>query len=366
MKVLHTPVNVGNQPWTLSRAERALGISSDVVVNFSTWPGYPADRVLGKQRTRNPIDLARRLSFGVVAPFRYDILHYYFGRSLLVWDDLGGPLRLPFVDARVARALGRKILFTLQGCDVRLAGESNRRNPVTMCRIVDGCANYANCIARIDERRRQLIERVLPIADRVFFLNPELGHYVPGATFLPYANVAVEEIAAAPASRRARPRVLHAPSDDGIKGSPAIEAALGRLARHYDFEYVPVRGKPHHEAMKLYADADLVIDQVLAGWYGGFAVETMSMAKPVVCYLREEDLGFLPDAMRADLPVLGVDSRRLVEDLAQIFERRNEWPDFGEAARRYVLRWHNPRRIAAAMIEAYRDPQSRFTLEAHL
>ena len=46
MRVLHGPVNVGNQPWVLSRAERALGINSDVVVSYGTWLEYPADRVL--------------------------------------------------------------------------------------------------------------------------------------------------------------------------------------------------------------------------------------------------------------------------------------------------------------------------------
>jgi transposase len=183
---------------------------------------------------------------------------------------------------------------------------------------------------------------------------------------MPYANVAVEEIRPPPGGRRGRPLVLHAPSDDSIKGSPLIEAALRELGKHYDFEYVAVRGKPHREAMQLYADADLVIDQVLAGWYGGFAVELMSMAKPVVCYLREEDLGFLPPAMRGELPLLTVDPRRLTQDLARIFDRRAEWADAGEAGRRFVLRWHNPRRIAAAMIAAYRDPQSRFVLEEHV
>ncbi|MGY4472620.1 hypothetical protein ACVILL_000034, partial [Bradyrhizobium sp. USDA 3364] len=46
MKILHGPVNVGNQPWVLSRAERQLGASSDVVVRNDTWLGYSADRML--------------------------------------------------------------------------------------------------------------------------------------------------------------------------------------------------------------------------------------------------------------------------------------------------------------------------------
>jgi hypothetical protein len=365
MKVLHAPVNVGNQPWVLSRHERALGIDSELVVNYSTWFNFPADVVIGSYADAGNAALLRRLGYGLSAPFRYDVLHYYFGRSLLQWDDFGARNLFPFLDLKIAKRLGRKIFFTLQGCDVRLAGESNARNAVTMCRP-DGCSAYAACIDHIDRDRRKLIETILPLADRVFFLNPELGHYLPGGVFLPYASAEVENVAPAPAPQRARPRVLHAPSDDSIKGSPLIEAALQELAREFDFEYVAVRKLPHAEAMKLYRDADLVIDQVLAGWYGGFAVELMAMGKPVVCYLRDEDLHVLPPQMRADLPLLRVDPRTLVADLRRVFQQRAAWAELGEASRRFVLKWHNPRTIARAMVAAYRDADSRFDLSSQL
>jgi len=284
------------------------------------------------------------------------VLHYYFGRTLLQWDDF------PFLDLKLAKRLGRRVFFTLQGCDVRIAGESNRRNEVTMCRP-DGCSKYRTCLAHVDVERRYLIDRILPLADRVFYLNPELGHYVPRGEFMPYASVAVETIVPEASPPRARPRILHAPSNDTIKGSPLIEAALAEVAKRHDFEYVAVRNVPHDEAMRLYRDSDLVIDQVLAGWYGGFAVELMSMGKPVACYIRDEDLRFLPVGMRAALPVLRVDPRTLVEDLDSILTRHDEWSKIGEASRRYVLAWHNPRTIAAALIRTYHDPTAPLALD---
>jgi hypothetical protein len=361
MRVLHAPVNVGNQPWTLSRAERSLGVDSDLVVSYSSWLGYPADKVLGRPGGRSLGEYWRRGVAGLSAPLRYDVLHYYFGRSLLHRDDAGAASKWSFFDLRLARRLGRKIFFTLQGCDVRLAGESNRRNAVTMC-AQGACSVYAACLARLDGQRQALIEDVLPLADRVFYLNPELGHYLPDAIFLPYANVAVRDIVPVPPAGGRRPRVLHAPSDDAIKGSPMIEAALAELGKRYDFEYVPVRRLSHAEAMRLYADCDLVIDQVLAGWYGGFAVELMAMGKPVACYMREEDFDVLPPGMRAALPLLRLDPPRLLDNLEAIFARRDEWPKWGAASRAFVLSWHDPQRIAAAMIDAYRDPRSHFEL----
>jgi hypothetical protein len=363
MRVLHAPCNVGNQPWILSRAERALGVKSDLVVNYTTWLNYPADKVLSNRGKRDLFNNWGRIYAGFSAPFRYHVLHYYFGRSLLLWEDLGEGAGWPFLDLRWAAKLGRKIFFTLQGCDVRLAEESNRRNGVTMCRP-GGCSLYSACLARLDNQRRKLIDEILPLADRVFFLNPELGHYVRIGQFLPYANVPVHEVEPVPPPSRKRPRILHAPSDDSIKGTPLIEAALEQLRQKHDFEYIPIRRVPHHEATRLYADCDLVIDQVLGGWYGGFAVELMAMGKPVVCYMRDEDLHFIPAAMRAQLPLLRVDPRTLADDLDRILRQREEWPKWGAAGREFVLSWHDPRQIAAAMVAAYRDPQSRFELKA--
>ena len=89
MRVLHGPVNVGNQPWTLSRAERELGPQSDVAVNYGTWLGYPADVTVGALGRKTIAEKLKRFAFSLRAPFKYDVIHYYFGRSFSLWDDHG-------------------------------------------------------------------------------------------------------------------------------------------------------------------------------------------------------------------------------------------------------------------------------------
>ncbi len=362
MRVLHGPVNIGNQPWVLSRHERRLGMQSDLVVNYSTWLGYPADRCLSELGKRTLGNMARRFVFGMSAPFRYDVLHYYFGRSFLCWEDYGGPKWFWFSDLKLARRLGRKVFLTLQGCDARLSEESSGRNRHTPCHL-RRCAAAPDCRASLDERRRFLIEKIVPLADRVFVLNPELAHYVPGSVFMPYCSVDVEAFDPVWPRPSGTAVILHAPSDQSIKGSPLIIAAVERLKKKYDIEFILVKGVPYEEALKLYRRADLVIDQLYAGWYGGLAVEAMAMGKPVGCYLREEDLGVLPPAMRSELPIVRLDPDTVEQDLEAALQRRHLWSSWGERARQYVLRWHHPRRLAAAMVAAYRDPASSFSLE---
>jgi glycosyltransferase involved in cell wall biosynthesis len=369
MKVLHGPVNVGNQPWALSRAERRLGIASDLVVRSGTWLNYPADRTLSREGSSFSEIAARSVLFGLGVPWKYDVLHFYFGQTFL--SPGRSFFKSPFferifdycstIDLRVAKLLSRKRFMTLQGCDARLAGNGNLRNDWTMC-ATGRCSLYQTCIEVLDARRGYMISEVLPFFDRVFYLNPELGHFVPEGQFLPYASVEIEKFDVKLPATEGRPRIVHAPSDGSIKGTPMILGALEQLKARYDFDLILVEKKTHEEALALYRSADIAIDQILAGWYGGFAVEMMAMGKPVVCYIREQDMKFVPPAMRDEMPILQIDPGRLVDDLAAIFDRRAEWQNIGKRSRRYVERWHNPDRIAQAMLEAYRSSNSTFVL----
>jgi hypothetical protein len=363
MKVMHAPVNIGNQPWTLSRCERKLGITSDLIVNYSTWLQYPYDVCVGNMRDKTIKNRFKRFSTAFLTPFKYDILHYYFGRSLMCWDDYGSRKSYWFSDLKAAKWLGRKVFMTLQGCDARIAGQSNIHNKITPCRE-NACTTFKMCDNYLDNERMFLIQKILPLCDKVFFLNPELGHYIPNGTFLPYANVDVENIEMVlPDSNHKRPLILHAPSDATIKGTQQIESALCALKNKYNFDYIQVKNVPHKEAILLYQKADLILDQLLLGWYGGFAVEAMAMGKPVLCNIRDADLKFIPEQMVLDMPILRIDPENIIAQIEQILNQRDRWVAWGKASREYVFKWHNPFLIAKAMIQAYQNPNSFFSIE---
>lgn len=357
LRVLHAPCNVGNQPWTLSRAERAIGMKSELVVNYSTKFQYPADRVLGEAGRREMNYQSARRTAAAGAPYDYDVLHYNFGRSLSVWDDLPDLSPAHFEDLKAAKAAGKTVVMTLQGCDARLAHRSNAANAHTPC-APGACPAFQICLDTLDAQRQTLIETILPLCDRVFFLNPELGHYVPNGEFLPYANVDLEAVkprGSAPARRR--PKIVHAPSQDGIKGTPLILEALERAANRHEFDLVLVKDRTHEEAMALYRDADLAIDQALAGWYGGVAVELMAMGVPVMSYVRDEDLAFVDPQMVAELPILRLRPDHLDDDIEAAFAAADSWADTGRRGRAFVEKWHNPLTIARWLQNVYSDPR---------
>ena len=99
--MIHTPVNVGNQPFVLSRNERKLGVESDLVVHYiPPTLRYQADRALGTLGGQSDDEIRARIHEGLTAPVQYDVMHYYFGRTLFSWDDFEGRNPFPYRDMR--------------------------------------------------------------------------------------------------------------------------------------------------------------------------------------------------------------------------------------------------------------------------
>ena len=108
--------------------------------------------------------------------------------------------------------------------------------------------------------------------------------WVPEAEVVPPGSRPRPSTSRRPPSDRERPIVVHAPSSRRRKGSEHVIAACEGL----DVELELVEGLHHDEALKRYRAADIVVDQLNAGWYGLFAIEAMALGKPVVTFLHDE------------------------------------------------------------------------------
>ena len=108
------------------------------------------------------------------------------------------------------------------------------------------------------------------------------------------------------------------------------------------------RACPARDARKVYERADLLVEQLLLGWYSNLAIELMALGKPVVTYIREEDLRFVPDRDEARPAGDQRDARVGVLRLRTwLTERRDQLPEVGRASRAFVERWHDPLKVAA-------------------
>ena len=109
------------------------------------------------------------------------------------------------------------------------------------------------------------------------------------------------------------------------------------------------------EALKKYREADIVIDQLRIGWYGAFAVEVMKMGKPVIAYINERDLKYVPAEMAKECKesVINANEYNIEDVLSLYINDRKELNKRRDAQLEYVNKWHNPVYVASITKRVY-------------
>jgi glycosyltransferase involved in cell wall biosynthesis len=171
---------------------------------------------------------------------------------------------------------------------------------------------------------------------------------VPEAEVIP-PGIDLRGIDPAPPSDRPRPLVVHAPSSRRRKGTEHIVAACAELP--VDLEIV--EGLDHHEAFERYRAADIVVDQLNAGWYGVFAIEAMALGKPVVTFLHDEAVRRTEEAFGIEVPVVSATAETLSDRLRPLVENPAERARVGAASRAYVERVHDADVVADRLLAVY-------------
>ncbi len=113
------------------------------------------------------------------------------------------------------------------------------------------------------------------------------------------------------------------------------------------------RGSTHDEARRRYEAADIVVDQLNAGWYGLFAIEAMALGKPVVTFLHEEAVRRSAEAFGVEVPIVSATKETLRDVLARLAADPDERRRLGSAGRTYVERVHDLERIADRLLDLY-------------
>jgi glycosyltransferase involved in cell wall biosynthesis len=378
--VLHVPGATGGHPQGLARAERELGLDSRSIVFEASPFGYEADEVVLGLSPSLP-DRARLEAFRFRVLARalagsYDVVHYNFGQSLFprpivpgspAMAGFPGPLQqlyrgwsalLGMRDLPLLRRRGVALFVTFQGDDVRQADVCRARFEWAPARELEPTAVERG----MDSARRTVARRFDRHADGIYYLNPDLAHVLPPrARFVPYAHVDPREWRQEARPANPRPLVVHAPTARSIKGTHHLHAALEALrAEGVEFDLELVEGRTQAEARRVYARADILVDQLMLGWYGGLAVEGMALGVPVISHIRGSDLEHVPRAFAQELPIIDATPRSIRDVLRTwLVERRDELPEVGRRGRAFVERWHDPRRVAAVVADDYRAALAR-------
>lgn len=106
-----------------------------------------------------------------------------------------------------------------------------------------------------------------------------------------------------------------------IKGSPFVLKAIERLQKEgHSVEYFFIKDMPSNQMRFYQAQADIVVEQLIYGWWGSTFVEASALGKPVICYLRPswKEFFFKTFPEYKTLPVIEADTKTVYDSLKKL------------------------------------------------
>jgi glycosyltransferase involved in cell wall biosynthesis len=305
VRVTHCPVNTAGIPWANVQALRTRGVDAQLVV-FNRYRMHPeADVDLERRGGFFRQQATQWRAFADLAP-KTDIFHFYFGLTLV-------PKMFQFP---LLWAMRKPSVMHFLGSDIR------GRPPEDL--------KWA---------RR---------AGAVVIGSYDAIRWVPDAHVIP-PGIDVAAIEPSPPKDRDHPVVLHAPSSRSRKGTEEVVAAAEKLGLNLEL----VEGVDHRAAFERYRAADLVVDQLNAGWYGMFAIEAMALGKPVVAFLHEEAKQRTEEAFGIEVPIVHATKETLPDVLRDLVSHPAELRRIGAASRAYVEQVHDLSVVADRLLDLY-------------
>lgn len=334
MRIVQAGVEVAGQVGLTAFGQREVG--ADAVAWFRPHPfGYDPGPDISPRGGTAVAQALSALGDAWRLSGERDVFHFHFGQSF-------APDPLLNADVRLLRRRMGEVWAEFWGSEARLPSIEGERNPW-----------YVNGYDEDDAANRRRLARWSRLTggrcfapDRYF--DPMLAPYFDQIVHVAQ-RVDVHRFAPRPPDpSRTRPLVVHAPSQKAFKGTRYVDRSIEELrSRGAVFDYREVTGLSHRVAAAVYAEADLIIDQLCGGSHGAFAVEAMAMAKPVLCYI-------LPGLEYPDgFPIVGVDPNTLTAVMGDWIADGDARHRRGLESRAYAERVHDCRVVAEQLLAAY-------------
>jgi hypothetical protein len=281
------------------------------------------------------------------ALLKFDVFHYFYDRGLMMSDGRYGinpeELQLLFDS-------GKRLYVYAYGADVRSQEITLRLGEPNVCQECPQPGRYCICkteglnssLERLDGR----VTARLAMGDMV--------PYVPGCRNMHYWPLDLKRFKAEPAAYRRGDilRVAHAPNHGHFKGTRFLVEAIERLrGEGQPIELVSVQGVPNKKVLELFRTSHLIADQFVAGFHGYTALEAMALARPVLCFIRSDDMIIDPAAC----PIINVRPEQVYDTLKKCLEGGLDLESLGKQGRAYVDRYYSIEAIAARLGRLYID-----------
>jgi glycosyltransferase involved in cell wall biosynthesis len=377
ISICQLPNKSAGQPNALAQSLKIRGLSAcSIAIKSSNKFSYFSDMTLDdeeflKEANSGEEQLKRLFDFMWVNPCIQNKDIYHFHANSLLYSKF---LEYPYVlgDVAVLRSQGSRTFFHFRGSECRLESIFNKLNPYSWIDEVnslkDGSLEKKELIKQLpyrfnEQSQIKYISRANSYSTEVFITDPEVGVYVPNATIIPRVvdpslfEKGSKRTARANISKKEEFVIAHAPSRPFIKGTPFVLKVVEQLkANGFNIKLDLIQGISHSDALERYQKADLVIDQLRIGWYGVLSVEAMALGIPVVCYIRDDLMHYLPRPR----PLINANLDNLYEVLRAAIESPDELNKVGIRGYKYAFNMHNTVTVSEILEQIYKDPWESF------
>ena len=342
---------------------RKLGWKADILVNSD----YPAillyskeDVLLPPMLTKSRYKLIRWLGHMVLLcwwlnqfwryefhvyygrPPQFNFMEQYLGLTWLFGKDF-------LVELWLAKLFGIKLIYLPPGCHDDESKENFAK--LDNGNVCDNCGVWNKCDDALNNINFSRIRR---------FFDMQIGNgSIDSSQFemshIKYKSIdlklwqpnlvipAEHQLAATDNIRILHSNYLKGSSRDwqgrNIKGSPFILAAIERLKQEgHHIEYFFVENKPSKQMRFYQAQADIVVEQLIFGWWGSTFVEAAALGKPVVCYLRPSWKAFFLKTFPEydSLPIVEADTNTIYDALKKLVTDADYRRQKGEESRQFA------------------------------
>ena len=143
-------------------------------------------------------------------------------------------------------------------------------------------------------------------------------------------------------------KIIHAPSSYYYKGTNFVLDAIRELEKRniQGYEFEVLMGLNQCEYLLKLLNADILIDQLIGGWYGISAQQALEYNVLTIVYLTSEKMAFA-----SDCPIVNANPNNLADILIDLIAR----PDLIESIRKkgnaYYQKYHHPKVVGRELIE---------------
>lgn len=313
-----------------SRGLKSLGYNVDFVISKPDLVkrSYNCDRCLNIQKYPRFIRIIILSIELIKSLLQHNYYIFLYGKSF--WP---GNYDLP-----ILKLFNKKIITIFLGCEIRQRDAIGKLE-----RIYDPCRDCSiDCRYKIKKHIASMFEKY----SDVLLCQPEYDQLLTKKYEYVWVPLDIEEWKPVSKINTTTIKIIHAPSNPEKKGTKYIIQAVEKLKEEgYAFEFFLAEKLTNQELKTHIENCSLVIDQIMIGWYGKLAIETMALGRPVICWIDPSLSQYIPD-----LPVISANPETIYDTLKNLLDNPDTLIKKGFTSRKYVEKHHNYLNICQDLI----------------